>query len=242
MLGACAREDINGADSFLQRGGVHCLDLCSGNRCLSVADTEHFCDGRSCNLVIAGDHRDANSAAVAFLHGLDGFSTRRVQQTDQAQQNESIGKVSGTKTASLHLRVFKPCECQHAFALGGQPVGFLRKALAVERHRLALGGLLEITPLEDYFRSAFDEEKLFAVGRLVEGRHELVLRFERYGVDTRKRSLLSLPIHTELDREWIEGAFRRIAFYFPRTVLLDQFGVIAEQADATHEREDWFGT
>jgi hypothetical protein len=48
-----------------------------------------------------------------------------------------------------------------------------------------------------------------------------VLRLERYGVDARKRSLLSLLVHTELQREWIEGTFSRIAFYLPRAVLLE---------------------
>src|SRR6516164_11358134 len=96
--------------------------------------------------------------------------------------------------------------------------------------------------LEDYLRSAFDEQHALAVSGLVEGRHKLVLRFERYGVDTRKRSLLSLPVHTELDREWIEGAFSRIAFYLPRSVLLEQLGSVAEQADAAHEREHWIVT
>ena len=129
--------------------------------------------------------------------------------------------------------------CEHTFTLGGEPVGFLRKALAVERRRLPLGGLLEIAVLENYFRSAFDEQHLPAIG-LVQRRHELVLRLEGYGVDTRERGLLSLPVHTELDREWIEGAFSRIAFYFPRAVLLEQLGVVAEQANAPHEREHWF--
>src|SRR6516162_6016796 len=94
--------------------------------------------------------------------------------------------------------------------------------------------------LEDYLRSAFDEQHALAVSGLVEGRHKLVLRFERYGVDTRKRSLLSLPVHTELDREGVEGAFSRIAFYLPRAVLLEQLGVVAQQADPPHEREHRF--
>src|SRR5262249_5367381 len=112
MLGACTRKDINGADSFLQRGSVHLLDLCACNRCLSVADIEHFCDGRSCDLVIAGNHRDANSAAVGFLHGLKGFFTRRVKQTDESKQDKSTGKVDGTKTAGLEVRVLQACEGQ----------------------------------------------------------------------------------------------------------------------------------
>ena len=36
------------------------------------------------------------------------------------------------------------------------------------------------------------------------------------------------------------GAFSRIAFYLPRPVLLEQLGVVAQQADPSHKREHRF--
>src|SRR5262249_57726761 len=101
----------------------------------------------------------------------------------------------------------------------------LRKAPALERHLLPIVCLLRVAVLEDAVWRPFDEQPLPAVSGPVEGRHELVLRFERYGVDTRERRSLALSVHTGLDREWIESAFSRIAFHFPRAVLLEQLGV-----------------
>src|SRR6516225_16319 len=46
------------------RGGIHVLDLGAGDCRLPVADPEHPGDGRSGDLVIAGNHRDANAATV----------------------------------------------------------------------------------------------------------------------------------------------------------------------------------
>ena len=109
------------------------------------------------------------------LHRLDGFGTRRIQQTDQAQQDESAREVVGTKIAGGHVRVLEPGERQHPFALGGEPVGFLREALAVEWRRLPVGDLLESAALDDDLRRAFDQQHLPAVGGPMERRHELVL-------------------------------------------------------------------
>src|SRR5262249_18452877 len=160
--------------------------------------------------------------AVAFLHGLDGLLARWVQQTDQTQQDERAGKVAGTETAGLHLRVLEPGQCQHTLTLGGEPVRLLREAPAVEGGRLPPGSLLERAPLEEDLRSALDQQHAPAVRRLVESRHELVLGLERDRIDAWKRRLLGLPVHAELGREGIEGALGRIAFHLPRAVLLEQ--------------------
>jgi hypothetical protein len=52
------------------------------------SDVEHPGDGRSRDLVITSDHRDANSPAMTLLNGLDRFLARRIEQSDQAVQNE----------------------------------------------------------------------------------------------------------------------------------------------------------
>ncbi len=99
------------------------------------------------------------------------------------------------------------------------------------------GGLLSIAVLEDDFRRALDEQELLAVGRLVQRRHELVLRFERDGVDPRRRGLLGLPVQAELGRERIERSLGRIAFHLPGAILLEQLRVVAEHGDAPHQFE-----
>jgi len=109
--------------------------------------------------------------------------------------------------------------------------------LAVERSRLSIGGLLAIALFKDDFRRALDEQHLPAVYSLLQRRHELVLGFERNGVDTRRCGQLGLPVHTELCRERIQRAFRRIAFNLPVAFLLEQLRIVAEQGDPAHERK-----
>ncbi len=109
--------------------------------------------------------------------------------------------------------------------------------LAIDRRRLSIRRLLTVAVVEDDFRCAFDQQNLFAVGRLVQRRHELVLRLERNGVDPRVSGLLGLPIHPELGRERIERPLGRIAFHLPDAFFLEQLRVVAEHGDAPHERE-----
>ncbi len=109
---------------------------------------------------------------------------------------------------------------------------------AIERCRLAGRRLLAIAVLEDDLGRAFDEKELLALRRLVERRHELVLRFERDGVDPRRRGKLGLAVHAELGRERIERALGRIALDLPGALLLEQFRVVAQQGDAPHESQD----
>jgi len=91
--------------------------------------------------------------------------------------------------------------------------------------------------LKDDFWRAFDEQDLLAARSSLERRHEFVLGFERNGVDTRRCSLLDLPIHTELGRERIERALGRIALHLPAAILLEQLRVVAEQGYSSHQRE-----
>src|SRR5215469_12262074 len=104
---------------------------------------------------------------------------------------------------------------------------------------MAADRLLAITLVQNHLRGAFDEQYL-ATGGVVKRRHEFVLRFERYGVDSWKCSLFSLQAQTKLHRERQERPFCRIALHLPETFLLEQLCVVAKQRDAPHEREDWF--
>ena len=122
VLRTRAGKDVDVADALLQRGGVHLLDLRACDRRLAVADSEHLGDGRGGDLVIAGNHRDPDPAAVAFLHRLDGLLARGVEQSDQAEQDEGLRQVVRTESASFHARILKPREPQHPLALGGEPV------------------------------------------------------------------------------------------------------------------------
>jgi len=144
MLGACPGKNVNVANAFLQRSSVHLFDFPASNRRLSVAYTEHPGDGRSCDLVVTGNHGDADVAAVTFPYRLDGLLTRGIEEADQTEHNKSFWQVVRIETTSFRVRVLKPRECQHPFSLGGQPVCFLSKVLAVKRRRVAVDSLLAI--------------------------------------------------------------------------------------------------
>jgi hypothetical protein len=177
---------------------------------------------------------------MTFLDRLDGLLARRVEQAEQAEQDEVSRQVSGSEATRLHAGILKPRERQHALSLAGELVGCTHEVLAIEGLRLAASGLLSIAVIEDDFGRALDEEKLLAVGGLVERRHELVLGLERDRVDARRRSLLGLPVHAELACERIKRPLGRIAFHLPGAILLKQLRVVAEHADAPHEVEHRF--
>ncbi len=101
VLRAGAGEDVDVADAILQRRIVHGLDLHPGDGGLAVADAEHFGDGRGGDLVVAGDHGDADAAAVAFLHRLDRLLARRIHQADKAEQDQR-------SAAGRRARGFRP--------------------------------------------------------------------------------------------------------------------------------------
>lgn len=103
MCSGGAREDVDGADAFLQCRRVHILDLGARDRGLSVAKPKQFGDGGSGDLVVAGDHGDPDAAAVTLLYGVDGLLARRIQQADQAEQDERPRQVCRSETASLHI-------------------------------------------------------------------------------------------------------------------------------------------
>src|SRR5262249_32067252 len=100
---------------------------------------------------------------------------RRIEQADQAEQNERLGQVGRTETAGLDVWILQPCHRQHALALGSEPVRGLHEMRAIERLCLAAGSLLAIAVLENNLRGAIAEQNLLPRGRLVERRHEIVL-------------------------------------------------------------------
>ena len=97
---------------------------------------------------------------------------------------------------------------------------------------------MPITVIENNLGSTLDQQRLLAADRLVERRHELVLRFERNGVHPRVSVLFSLPVHPELGRKRIERAFGRIALHLPDALLMEQLRVIAEHRYAPQTLQD----
>ena len=73
VLGAGPCEHVDVGRVVLQRGGVHLLDLVAADRGRAIADAQHLADRGGRDLVVAGDHRDADTACVAFLDGFDRF-------------------------------------------------------------------------------------------------------------------------------------------------------------------------
>src|SRR5262249_8912416 len=149
MLGARAREHVDVAHLILQLRLVHLLDLSAGDRRLSIADVEHLSDRRGRDLVIARNHGDANAAAMTFLDRLDGLLARRVEQADQAKEDEISRQVGGSEAARLQAGILEPSKRQHALALAGELIGGAHKVCPIDRLRLTAGGLLSVAMLKD---------------------------------------------------------------------------------------------
>ena len=159
MCSGLARAKTSIAHALLELGVVHGLDLGSRDRSLAVADAEHSGDGRRGDLVVAGDHRDADSAAVAFLDRFDRLLAGRIHEPDKAEQDQVLRQVFRLERASFQVRIRQPGKPQHPLALRGEPVAFAREAAAIERRR-PVRGLLPVAVLEDHLGRALDEQHL----------------------------------------------------------------------------------
>ena len=201
VLGARAREDVAVADSLLQRGLVRLLDLGPADRRRPVADAQHLGDGRRGDLVVPGDHRDPDAAAVTLPDGLDGFLARRVEQPDQTEQHQVLRQVLRTEAPRRDARILEPCEGQHPLPVPREPVRRLHPMIAIDRRMLSALGLLPVAVIEDDLGRSLGEQHLGAARRAVQGRHEFVFRFERDDVDTRGRRLARLAVRA---RAWTQ--------------------------------------
>jgi hypothetical protein len=88
--------------------------------------------------------------------------------------------------------------------------------------------------VEDHLGRALDEQHV-AVTRPVQRRHELVLGFERNGVEARRGRRFRGAIEAELRREGIERALGRVALDLPLPLLLEEFRVVAQSRHPSHE-------
>jgi hypothetical protein len=145
------------------RPRVHLLDLHALHRGLAVADAEHLGDRRGGDLVVAGDHRDADAAAVALLDRLDRLLARRVEQADQAEQHQVARQVGGGPRLPRSSPGFSSqASAQHPLALPGELVRGRSSKRSRSRgasRRQSAGGAV----FQDHFRRALDEQHLLAV-------------------------------------------------------------------------------
>jgi hypothetical protein len=153
---------------------------------------------------------------MTFLDGRDGLLARRVQEADQAKQDERRRQVGGTESTGFQTWILEPRQRQNALALGCKGVGSLCEMLPVQRHSVAGGGLLAIAVFDDDLGRTLDEQHFLAIRGPVQCRHELMLGFERDGIDARIRRLHRLAFQPELRCERVERSLGRVAFYFPR--------------------------
>ncbi len=109
---------------------------------------------------------------------------------------------------------------------------------AIDRRPLAGRVLLPVAMVEDHLRRALDEQDLAALRRLVQGRHEPMLGFERDDVDPRIGGPFLRPLHAEFGGERIKRALGRIALDLPDAVLAAQFRVVAERRNPPQKLEN----
>src|SRR5262249_57465975 len=127
---------------------------------------EQLGGGGGGDLVVAGKDGEREAAAMTFLDRLDGLLARRVEQADQAEEDEISRQVGGTEAARLQAGTLEPSERQHALALAGELIGGAHKVCPIDRLRLTAGGLLSVAMLEDDFRRALPQHQFLAVPAL----------------------------------------------------------------------------
>ena len=238
VLRAGAREDVDVADPLLQCRGIHFLDLCPGDCGSSVADAEHLGDRGRGDLVVPGDHRDADAAGMAFRHGFYRLRPRRIEQPDEAEQNQVLREIRRAEVAGIDSRILEPRKGQHALALRRQLVRRVCETAAVDRLRLPTAARLSVAMIEDHLRRPLDQQKLSSRSIFVQRRHEPVFRLERDHVNPGIGGLLGLPFETELVAKRVESALGRVAFDLPGALFLVDLGIVAEHRDAPHQPEN----
>src|SRR5262249_23658636 len=82
-----------------------------------------------------------------------GLLARRVEQADQAEEDEVSRQVGGTEAARLQAGIFEPSERQHALALAGELVGGAPKVCPIDPLPLPPRGLLPGAKLPGYLRA-----------------------------------------------------------------------------------------
>ena len=120
-----------------------------------LADCESRCR------MIAGNHHDLNSGPVANLDRMLGFRAKRVNQTDQAQERQSlnVGFIIGVAAFGGH---FANSQSQYAISLFRQPQRFLIDFLWVKRSTDTISVPIAGAHRRDCFGSAFHRDPNFA--------------------------------------------------------------------------------
>ena len=171
-------------------------------------------------------------------HGLDRLRPRRIEQPDQAEQNQVLRQIRRAEVTGIYARILQPCQGQHALALRRQLVRRVREIVAVDRRSLPASDCLPVAMLEDDLGRPLDQQKLLAGGIVVQCRHEAVFRFERDRVQPRIGRLLGLPFEAKLVAERVESPLGRVAFHLPGAFFLADFRIVTEHRDAPHQPEN----
>ena len=78
----------------------------AGDIGFAVADTEHLGDAGPGDGVVAGDHGHPDATLVAFLDSGYGLIAWRIDNADQAEQDEFLGEAIGIESGFVDFGVF----------------------------------------------------------------------------------------------------------------------------------------
>src|SRR5262249_47663298 len=179
----------------------------------TVADPEHLRDRRRSDLVVSGDHGHADPARVALLHRLDGLPTWRIEEAEQAEQDEVLGQIGGGPGSRADARIREPREGKNALAPGGKRVRGPHEVVSIDGSRLAAHSRLPVAVFEDDLGRALHQDERLASAVPVQRGHELVLRLEWDGIDARVRFLLGPALYPELAPGRVQRALGWLALH-----------------------------
>ena len=182
-------------------------------------------DGSSGHCMVAGDHLDADTGALAFRHGGDGFVARWVDQAHQTKQGETPGDVGHRQRDGVGRHVAArqrqhtltvTCRAVHA-RLPGRQVERLAAGVMPAQGQHALGCALE-------------QHKAMAGMVMVQRGHESVLGLERNFVGARCRRGSRDRVQPGLARQCQQCALGGVADEVPAAVaFVFELGVVAQQ-------------
>ncbi|MNC69891.1 hypothetical protein D3C75_1206340 [compost metagenome] len=86
MFRAGARKNIDVLYRLLQSGIVHGVEVYAGQHTVGILQANLATDSGGGTAVIASDHFYDNACCLALLNGLYRLGSRRVNQSDHAQQ------------------------------------------------------------------------------------------------------------------------------------------------------------
>ncbi len=218
VLGADTGEHVDGVDAVDELLVGDGLEFRAGQHIrpirFAVQDSDLGRNGRGGGGVVAGDHLDLDSGALAGGHSRRRLFARRVHHALQAEEDKPGRDVGVLKDVRCGRHVLAR-EGEDAEPAGRHLLGRGTECIRVDG-RGAGGSELAVTTREQALERTLHVHQPGAPRTvLVQGGHELELRLEGYGIDTGEGGRCLVLRKSGLRGHRQESPFRGVAAHCP---------------------------